>query len=401
MNFNTKYNNFNIKYSTIKKNISQYIKKNMVKIGSGGSNNIIIIDNNIALKIIPTKTYKKLIDTKDINEYKYYEKFYNKYIKTNITPHIVGIYKKYSVNINNYLPNYCHDTNKKLETCCPTVDEILMGHNMDMVDYQLCTLKYAYDKKIINHTATCLLLEYCPLTISNEIEKILYAKDEHKYKLKQLKKLLLRVIFQVVFTLAQIQKYDKHFIHNDLFLRNVLGVIENNYGINEYTEYVFNNKSYYLQANGIYIKINDFGYALNLGKIKTSLLYEIKSSLVVNNYYEIKNNKRDIYTFLYDLYNGPSIKELSLTTLIKKHVSHHYISLYTKEIKKVLNKFINIHIIDKIIKKNNEILNEIYNISESNLLINSIIEPKDYFKTSAFDYYTTLPNNGVVIKIFR
>jgi hypothetical protein len=186
-------------------------------------------------------------------------------------------------------------------------------------------------------------------------------------------------------------------IHNDLFLRNILGTNDYNYKDTEYIEYIFNKKSYYLQANGLYIKINDFGYALNLDNIKTSLVDEIKTSIISNNIFEIKNNKRDIYTFLTDLYCGPNIDGDSLIKLINDNIPKQYINIYIKNTTKILNNFINLDIIDKIIKNNLNILN----ISDSKLLLGSVKVPKDYFKTSLFNMYRKLPNECTVIGTYR
>jgi hypothetical protein len=82
MNFNSKYNNFNQKYSYIKNNIKEYARKNVLRIGSGGSDNIIVIDNDIVMKIIPIKTSIKSNTNKDLIEYKYYEELYKYFIKT-------------------------------------------------------------------------------------------------------------------------------------------------------------------------------------------------------------------------------------------------------------------------------------------------------------------------------
>lgn len=395
MNFNTKYNNFNIKYTQIKNNIVHYVKDNIIRIGSGGSDNIIIIENDIAMKIIPIKINNKIKNDKDTMEYKFYEIFYDKFLKTNITPHIVGMYKKYKINITKFFPNDCTKNVKK--SCCPTLDDIIMGKKITYVENHLCSLKNAYGKKIIHKTADCLLLENCPTNISNEITKILHSNDNHKHKILLINNLLYRVIFQIIYTLAQIQKYNNNFIHNDLFLRNVLGTNDYNYKDTDYIEYIFNKQSYYLQANGLYIKINDFGYALNLGTIKTSLIDDINTSLVANSLFELKNNKRDIYTFLLDLYSGSNIDGDSIIKLINDNIPKQYINIYNKNTSKIINNFINLDVIDKIIKNNLNILN----ISESKLLLSSVKIPKDYFKTSVFNMYKKLPNGCTIIKTYK
>jgi hypothetical protein len=395
MNFNTKYNNFTIKYTQIKNSIVHYVKDNIIKIGSGGSDNIIIIENDIVMKIIPIKINNKIKNDKDTLEYKFYEILYDKFLKTNITPHIVGMYKKYKINITKFFPNNC--TKNIKSSCCPTLDDIIMGKKITYVENHLCSLKNAYGKKIIHKTADCLLLENCPTNISNEITKILYSNDNHKHKILLINNLLNRIIFQIIYTLAQIQKYNKNFIHNDLFLRNVLATNDYNYKTTEYIEYIFDKKSYYLQANGLYIKINDFGYALNLENIKTSLIDDINTSLITNSLFEVKNNKRDIYTFLTDLYSGSNIDGDSLNKLINDNIPKQYITIYNKNTSKTINNFINLDVIDKIIQNNLNIMN----ISDSKLLLGSVKVPKDYFKTSVFNMYKKLPVGCTIIKTYQ
>ena len=69
----------------------------MIKIGSGGSDNLIVLDDDVAIKIIPKKIDHLLIKQKnnDWMEAEFYKKFTEEFIKTNKTPHIVGLYKRY------------------------------------------------------------------------------------------------------------------------------------------------------------------------------------------------------------------------------------------------------------------------------------------------------------------
>jgi hypothetical protein len=160
-------------------------------------------------------------------------------------------------------------------------------------------------------------------------------------------------------------------------------------------------KSYYLPANGIYIKLNDFGYSLNLLDKNSTLENEIENS--VDNLFETNNNFRDIYTFFFDLYNGPDIGSQSFTTIIKNNIKDKIKQTkLLKIIKKEIGKYFNYKTIDKIQSKNPSILDWKWNISESKLLNDIVKKPQDYFnKTNVFDHFTLIPKTGRIVNIIN
>lgn len=200
-----------------------------------------------------------------------------------------------------------------------------------------------------------------------------------------------------MFTLSLIQSKYPDFIHNDMFLRNILAVNEVLNETNDYVQYNLNNKSYYLPANGIYIKINDFGYTLNILKKNSTIENEIKNS--IRDSFEIKNNKRDVYTFLLDLYNGANVGGQSIMSIVSNLSKNK--NTFIKNLRKVIGKFINYKIIDKINNINPGLLDWEWNISQSKLLMDSIKKPLDYFKKNLFNDYTKLPPDSRIIKIFN
>ena len=113
--------------------------------------------------------------------------------------------------------------------------------------------------KLLDDKLHIIILEYCYTNISDYIENFL--KNYNKFEFI---KIINRIIFQVIYTLAVIQEKYPKFIHNDLFLRNIMAITETKYNNNEYIEYKYNGVKYYLPANGIYIKINDFNFSLKL-----------------------------------------------------------------------------------------------------------------------------------------
>ena len=128
------------------------------------------------------------------------------------------------------------------------------------------------DKGKIKENADVIVIEKSPNDISKTILELLKTNKTNKFI--ELGKLIDRISFQTIFTLAIILDKYPTFVHNDFFLRNILGTIENKYEMNEYVEYNFKGKKFYLHANGFYIKINDFGFDLPEGskfgsKVKT------------------------------------------------------------------------------------------------------------------------------------
>jgi len=238
-----------------------------------------------------------------------------------------------------------------------------------------------------------LVLENSPTTIGEQIVNILKSKDNTQNNLVQI---IRRIIFQTIFTLTIIQESYPDFIHNNLFLRNILAVNEILYDQDDYVQYNYKNKNYYLPANGIYVKINDFGYSLNIAKNST-LVDEINNN--INPYFELKNPKRDIYTFLRDLYDGPGHGSKSIISLLDLHVKNKMKrKKLLKLVRKEIGNYFDYKIIDKLDKNT---LDWTWNIGESKILMNSVKKPNEYFKNDSFDNYNKLPNNGRVVKIYN
>src|SRR6185503_20481434 len=105
---------FNIKekkYKKTKYNLQKIITGDNIFLGSGGRSNVVIIHNDIVLKIIPEfkkKSNMKKKPNNDQTEIKFYKFFTKEFLKTNITPHIVGIYDNYkSLDIKSIFPGKC------------------------------------------------------------------------------------------------------------------------------------------------------------------------------------------------------------------------------------------------------------------------------------------------------
>jgi hypothetical protein len=395
MDFNHKLSIFNKNYAEIKNMIKKIVVKNKLKIlyGSGGSLNIIIINDDYVVKLIPSYINKlhKIKHNNDTLEGDIYKTLTNTYIINNKSPHIVGLYNKYIL----------EDIKIIFPTKCLTLDQKIMMplKKRDNTFDKLCNMKSDYTNKILEKKATILVLENCPTTISEQLEILLKKKQKINDKIINFNIYMKRIIFQILITLGKIHQDYPDFIHNDLFLRNILAIMENNFEPLDYVEYNHLGKKYYLPANGIYIKINDFGYTLNILKNNSTLEDVIK--LNSNNIFEIKNQYRDVYTFLFDLYDGSLLGGLSAKYLIDVHIknkNHH--ELLMKNLRKQIGLFFNYKLIDKIHKNNPGSIDDLWNISESKLLMNTINKPNEYFKLNVFNDLMKLPNNCKIVKTF-
>ena len=393
MNFDEKINQFNINYLQIKKNIKKAIIDKKITSGSGGSSNIVILQDDYVIKIIPNyKNYLlKVKPNHDELEYNIYKKLTDEYLITNKTPHIVGVYKKYIL----------EDVKIMFAHKCLTLDQkiILPFNKRERLLEKLCDWKQSYNNKILEKKGTLIILENCPTTISDELQKLLGKKQKIGEKVHIFNIFIKRILFQFMITLGKIHQDYPNFIHNDMFLRNILAVNEDDFEVSDYVEYNHMGKKYYLPANGICLKINDFGYSLNILKHNSTL--ENKINQTSNNIFEIKNQFRDVYTFLFDLYDGSGMGGLSVKTVISQQIKKKSDqTIFMKNFRKCIGMFFNYKLIDKIHKVNEGSLDFLWNISDSKMLLNTVKKPNDYFKSKAFDNLRTLPDNCRVVKIY-
>ena len=393
MDYLNKLDIYNLNVSNIKNIIKKKIKNNLIVRGSGGSDNIVIINLNydipFVIKIIPIiKQYNNITQqNNNLIEIEMYKILTNEFVK--ITPHIVFMYNKYTIDDNSIiLPDKCLSLDEKLN-----LNQYDINSDME----HLCLLKKYNNLKLLDNKLHIIILEYCYTNISNYIE--LFLKNYNKFEFI---KIINRIIFQVIYTLAVIQHKYPNFIHNDLFLRNIMAITETKYNNNEYVEYKYNNIKYYFPANGIYIKINDFNFSLGLTKKKETLIDDIKyntDSLYTR--FEINNPIRDVYTFMYDFYDGANFGARSVKQLLKYNIIDRSLRRnITKVFKIEIKKYFNYKKIDKLRKINNNI-DDVWNISDSNILKSTVRKPSDYFNNNVFKDYTTMPKGSKIIQTFN
>jgi hypothetical protein len=394
MDFTEKTNIFVSNYFDIKKAIKKAVKEKSITFGSGGSANIIVLRPEYVIKIIPDRK-NFLLKVKPNNDYleaEIYKKLTQEYLLTNRTPHIVGLYKKYIL----------EDIIIALPHKCLTLDERLMlpFHKKDDIMERLCDVKKSYNENQIDKKATMVILENCPTTIHEQLQILLSKKQKIEDKVRNFNQFIRRIIFQFMLTLGKIQQDYPDFIHNDLFLRNILAVNIVEYDPTDYVEYNHLGKKYYLPANGIYIKLNDFGYSLNLLEHNSTLENEIRQSS--NNSFEIKNPLRDIYTFLFDLYDGPGLGSNSVKTVITNQIKDpNHKKILMGNFRKQIGMFFNFKQIDMIHTRNIGSLDWLWNISESKILMQTVKKPNDYFKLKLFNKLMILPDDGRIVKIYK
>jgi len=261
-----------------------------------------------------------------------------------------------------------------------------------------------------------IYLESCPKTISsvfsNEIISNDDTKDTKDTMESRIVEFITRVIFQYSFTMCAIYKILPSFIHNDMFLRNILAKTETTFGENDYVEYKCNDMTFYLPANGIYIKLNDFGYSLAYPKLGDKALY--KNLELNNNCYDntvdrnppnmtIDNShNNDTFNFLHDLYDASNFGDKSLLELARiskgKGIDKDE---NIKTIKSTIDKFIDTDVIDKIHKLGNKFkLSNIWNVNTIPELEATIKHPMNYLKNN-FTLFTTKPAICNVVRTYE
>lgn len=389
MNFDKEYKDYKKHKKNRRQNIYNLLKEGNVFFGSGGSENLIVkLNNESVLKIIPifekNPNWKEKLDN-DEKEIEFYKFFTVRFIIPNITPHIVGYFDNYKLlSISKIFPKKCLTIDEKL---------LIKPNKLNYVNERLCELKNMYNFGLMKNTADVIVLENCPITVEKIIITILSQKSKIKYD--DLKIFLDRIIFQLIYTLTAIQHYYPTFIHNDLFLRNILGKNEIEYNDNDYVEYRYDGESYFLEANGFYLRINDFGYSLMPPIIMSKTLYQkVKFDPLGNMSYD--DNLKDVFTFLYDLYNGQNLGHMSVMSFISNEKNQ-----VKKEIRNLFKKYIDVNTIDKITKYNKRLLDTQWNIKHTPLLRKTIMEPKMYFKKGIFNKYKKLPKDSNIVKVYQ
>lgn len=368
--------NYNKKKDRIK--LNKYMK---FVGGSGGSKNLIYISKNYVYKVVPyytKKSYQAKRSNNDQKEIEIYKILTDEFILKNKTPHIVGYYDNYKIKLSSVFDE------------CPSLKEEFLKDNKklfkDRIDKIKCQLKKDYINKQIKKSADVVVIEKCPDTIQHFLSKIIASNNKNKYK--ELAQMIDIISFQIIFTLAVIQNRYPSFVHNDFFLRNIMGIIQK-YKSNEYNEYKFKNKTFYLPVNGLSVKINDFGLTLaKPNMISTEIFFKSDES----NEDRLNCSKCDIFNFFHDFYDGADLGATSVKSMMKRKSEKN-----RKFIRNIFKKYINVSLIDKMNKANKNKIDWTWYINDIIFLKKIVKTPQQYLYSNIFNKYKKLPKDAVII----
>lgn len=386
------------------------IKKNLniqqIFVGSGGSENIILQVNDktgfqLIIKVVPDIIYRnaKIRPNHDQLEVKFYQFFTNKYLLTDRTPHIVGIFGHWQ----------CDGLKKFLQgilpgkKSCPTyTDKLTKKLDITIVENILCDLLLRNELKMVHSSFDMLLLEYCPINLSSLLGHFMNNINESKGKQLIIETnlfiyVLNRLFFQLIFTIAIIKDDYPGFQHGDFFLRNILVSMEEEYNKSEYVAYHYEQRIFYLEANGEYAKINDFGESIIINELEPNTL-EINKPVMKYHHKNPFNKKSDVFNLFHDVYDGQNLGTISISTYAKE------LNISKKKmhpIYELLSRFIKIGVIDKINDTNKLLLDDTWNIDEIKILEDSVKTPHQYLTDGTFELFQKLPSNGKVIRHFN
>lgn len=262
--------------------------------GNGGSDAIIIITKRKKVYKIFTIYYYSLDLTlnnkikeanRDVkNEIGIYQQLTKNIINRNISNHIVkyiGIYN-------------CNNAKKLFNKCPKSYNEFLKL--ADEQKSNLCKNYFRnYPNTIIDDKYKVIEIEFCNYSC------IEFIKDISKLSVYDMEQYLDIFFFQIIYTIVMIQTIYPYFLHNDLFMRNILGNKEKDNG--KFYTYQYNKKTYYVPRKLFFPKINDFG--------RTNLNNKLKIHKLV------KSEYKDMYNLIYDVYDGNGLGGDGLITLCK------------------------------------------------------------------------------------
>lgn len=392
---NYKNKKFSIKFLKKYKIVNSDI--GLREIGLGGSSAIFLTlngKNKLFIKIIPVE---KFINMKIRPNYYYYEVkilqfLTRKYLLNSRTPHIAILYNfQFNSNLTDIVE---YIINKKK---CLTLDEKLTSvKKQSFFAVTMCNLLEKIKYNIIANNYYTMFIEYCNYNLSSflhtEMTKLVKSgnTDFMCYRLD-------KIMFEIIFTLAIIQKDYDGFIHGDLFCRNVMILISNKKQNNNYIEYNYGYKKFYIPDDGFITKIIDFGKSIIANKLVDNTYNLFKK---YNDYYKFNpfNHKVDIYNLLHDIYDGENLNNNSL--MYYKNI----LKISSKKFQPIRNtlfKFINLNIIDKINKNNRILLNSLWNIDSVKIIEKCVKTPHDYIMSNTFDRFSTLPKNGIIVSIYK
>lgn len=255
---------------------------------------IMPIDTNLGLKTL--KTNPAIVETELLRL------FTNELIKKNRTPNIVAYYGSYECS------------------------------NMTGLFQRFPYLNSLLVKNKIRPNVKVMIAEYVN---GGELSKFIDKLHESKAPDNIKNKIFKSIIFQIIYTLAILQKKYK-FAHNDLHLRNIL--IDTDMKGGGYWSYNYKNDKFYIPNHGLMPKIWDLDFA-TIFKRRNLLKSRIKNSKIVGyidqwgrkqnwKAYGIEdkfNPKYDIHMFLNGLWMTRESLTPEITQFIEKTIPKKYL----------------------------------------------------------------------------
>ena len=365
---------------------------NKIMFSSGGSINVIIRiklpDRKfIILKIMPQTLYHntKTKPNFDLLEIKFYQFFTQKYLLTDRTPHIVGIYNQtHCPDIKKFITKYLLD-----KKCLSIQDQLAKKIKSSESDDYLCDILLRGEMKLIRSDFYMVMLENCQMDLAlmlrNMIRDVSYSKPI------DIISELNRIFFQIIFTLSIIKDDYAGFLHGDFFVRNILVNMEKTYKKTDMIAYHYKTNIFYLPANGSNVKINDFGMSIIANKIEPNVFdpHTDPRHIFNSENYDPFSKKTDLFNFFIDTYKY--ISEMSDDYMPDKPVINSLRSFFQK--------FLDIKSIDKI--PNKELLTDIWHINGLKILTDTLLEPSEYLIGDHFKQFRVLNPNSVIIKHYN
>lgn len=377
-----------------------------VLFGSGGSDNIILIARDLEINrdLFAIKIFIKsfLNDSQlvpnDVSIEMAIHKFLTKkFLLTNRTPNIIGMFGTAECpNINILLKRL--NVNKM--KCYTIEDRIKTKITQPFKEKVLCDLALKTNMKVIDTKYTIGITEYADFTLSDYISFRLIDLAEKtdiadiRNGLKELIYSIRTIIFQVIFTLAIIKKDYPGFSHRDLFMRNILISVEDTYTHKDYLAYHFDDKHFYVKANGPHVKINDFG-ASRIADVDGLNQTDAGKKVDLYKYYSVDfySEKNDVYNFLLDLYDGQNFGSKS----IMQHSRDGMPKYIVEPIIKVIGEYLDIDHVHEYITNNRELMSGKWDIAGVKILEDLVLTPTEYITTEHFSMLTELPINSNIV----
>lgn len=376
MDFKSKYDI----YSKYKLNCKNKYKIKDVMIGGGGSMNVILRlflpeKKYLILKIMPQTFYYNVKEEPNFDELeiKFYKFFTKKYLLTNRTPNIVGIYGYvHCPDIKTFIKKYI------LDKPCPTLTDSLFT-SMTVTQEILCDILLRLEMKLIKKDFYIMSLENCDGDLTKYLEEQVKKVAQHKRPVNDFISDLKKIFFQIIFTLTIIKDDYPGFLHGDFFVRNVLYSLETKFKSSDVVAYYYQDLIFYLPANGICAKMNDFGMSIISNVIVPNITDPHADPRAINSRnYNPFSKKTDLFNFLFDVHK----------LLISFTMEFDLEPVLSRILGKFMNNFIDIQTLDKIPMQ--DILDDIWHIDGIKLLTNTLDNPQEYLLGSHFNEFKQL-----------